>query len=348
MIKNKRRLAVLCVASVLATAVPLLVTGPASAATVTVSAGADLQAAMDRLRDLGCGTLLVNPGTYTLAASLKVYDGCTVQGTSASDRPVITLAVGRDEPVVTNASVPFTNVGIRNAIVLGGLGGAEQAYPSYFHKGGAQYNERISSGTETKASLDARIEAARINRIGIDFSDKHQDVVNVGAVVENVLVERAAMGIIIGRATGVTIRDTDVQYNGAVQGYFHGLYLSIVDQVVIDGLNASHNVTGIGLKVTDFYNANTETSVSIRNSDFNYNYDRGTAVYYLQNAAIVDNVAHHNGSSGFNILWSTNGSLINNQAYDNPLVANVSYDIWLNGCSGFTISGNTYGSSRGI
>ncbi|RTE04446.1 right-handed parallel beta-helix repeat-containing protein [Paenibacillus whitsoniae] len=322
---------------------------PAQAATtIIISPGQSIQQAMDSLKNQGCGTLILKPGTYTVGYSVNVYNGCTIQGESATDRPIIQLAAGKDEPVITNASVPFSNVAARNLVVKGGLSASEQNLPEYFHKGSTQYNDRISSGAETQASLDARIEAARLNVIGIDFSDKHNDVSNTGATIDNVLVQYSAMGINVGRTSNVTIKNSKVEYNGAVKQYYHGLYLSTVDHVVIDKLDASHNVTGMGLKVTDFYDDQTETSISIKNSKFNYNYDRGLTVYHMNNLYVEGNEAHDNQKSGINIIDCQTGTLINNNTYNNPNIANVSYDIWLASSSGFTISGNTYGSKNGF
>ncbi|MNC17223.1 hypothetical protein D3C75_650960 [compost metagenome] len=250
--------------------------------------------------------------------------------------------------MITNATVPFTNVGARNLIVDGGLSSSELNYPEYFHVGGDEYNQRISSGTETKEALNARIEAARLNVLGIDFSDKHSDVQNNGALIENILVRNSSMGVNVGRTKGLTIKNTQVTNNGAVKKYYHGLYLSIVDNVVIDGLDASNNTTGMGLKITDFYDTNNEASIIVCNSKFNNNYDRGITIYHMQNVHVENNEARNNQKSGINIINCKNGYLLNNTALNNPLVENVSYDIWLNETTNFTISGNVYGSKKGF
>lgn len=336
---------VLFAAAVWAAALP---SPQAKAATLTISPGQSVQQAMDSLKNQGGGTLYLNPGAYTVGYGIKVHNNCTIQGVSSTDRPVIKLASGKDEPVITNASVPFTNVGARNLIVDGGLSAAELNYPEYYHKGGDEYNQRISSGAETKESLDARIEAARLNVLGIDFSDKHSEVQNNGAVLENVLVKNSSMGVNVGRTKGLTIKNSQVTNNGAVKKYYHGLYLSIVDNVLIDGLDASNTKTGMGLKLTDFYDTNDEASIVVRNSKFNNNYDRGIAIYHMQNVRVEQNEARNNQKSGINIINCKNGYLLNNTAQGNPLVENVSYDIWLNGTTGFTINGNIYGSQKGL
>ncbi|WP_020619827.1 right-handed parallel beta-helix repeat-containing protein [Paenibacillus daejeonensis] len=320
----------------------------AAAATMTISPNQSIQQAMDQLASQGGGTLYLNPGTYTVGYGVKVCNNCTLQGVSATNRPIVKLASGKDEPVITTATVPFTNVGVRHVIVDGGLAATEQNYPEYFHKGSDEYNQRISSGAESKAALDARIEAARINVVGIDFSDRHAGVMSSGATIENARVQNSAMGVIIGRTHQVTIKDSQVTNNGGINKYFHGLYLSIVDHVLVEGLDASNNKTGMGLKVTDFYDTNNEASIIIRNSKFNNNYDRGMTVYHMQNLVVNNNEAKDNGKSGINLINCKNGSLTNNTALNNPLVVNVSYDIWLNTTTNFTISGNVFGSKRGF
>jgi parallel beta-helix repeat protein len=341
-------LSMVLMSTMLLSAIGLTASRPVQAATITISPGQSIQQAMDSLKNQGGGTLYLNPGTYTVGYGVKVHDNCTIQGVSATNRPVIKLAGGKDEPVVTNASVPFSNVAAKNIIVDGGLSASELNYPEYFHKGSTEYNDRINSGAETKASLDARIEAARLNVIGIDFSDKHNDVQNNGAVIENVKVQNSSMGVNIGRTKGVTIKNSQVINNGSVKKYYHGLYLSIVDNLLVDGLDASSTKTGMGLKITDFYDANNEASIVVRNSTFNNNYDRGIAIYHMQNVRVENNQANNNQKSGINIINSHNGALLNNTALNNPMVANVSYDIWLNNTTGFTISGNTYGSKKGF
>ncbi len=336
---------VLIAAGVYAAFLPSLQT---KAATLTISPGQSIQQAMDSLKNQGGGTLYLNPGTYVVGYGVKIYNNCTLQGASSTDRPVLKLASGKDEPVVTNASVPFMNVAARNLIIDGGLSASELNYPEYYHKGGDEYNQRIASGAESKESLDAKIEAARLNVLGIDFSDKHSDVQNNGAVVDHVLVRNSSMGINVGRTKGVTILNALVTNNGAVKKYYHGLYLSIVDNVLIDGLEASNTKTGMGLKLTDFYDVNDEASIIIRNSKFNNNYDRGIAVYHMQNIRLERNEALNNQKSGINLVNCKNGYLLNNTAQGNPLVENVSYDIWLNGTTGFTLSGNVYGSKKGF
>jgi parallel beta-helix repeat protein len=104
----------------------------------------------------------------------------------------------------------------------------------------------------------------------------------------------------------------------------------------------------MGLKLTDFYDVNDEASIIIRNSKFNNNYDRGIAVYHMQNIRLERNEALNNQKSGINLVNCKNGYLLNNTAQGNPLVENVSYDIWLNGTTGFTLSGNVYGSKKGF
>jgi len=187
-----------------------------------------------------------------------------------------------------------------------------------------------------------------LNRVGIDFSDKHNDVRNYNATIENCLIQRSSMGIKVVRTTGVIIKNTEVKYCGAVQKYYHGLYISIVDQVTIDNLNASNNLTGIGLKICDFYGDQSETSISIKNSKFNSNYDRGLAAYELQKIYVENNQANNNGKSGINLIRCNDVTLKYNTCLNNYYEENVSYDIWLNSCSNMTITGNTYGTKKGF
>lgn len=230
----------------------------------------------------------------------------------------------------------------------GGLISSEQSYPSYYHRGSDEYNTRISSGAETKAQLDAEIAVARLNVIGINFSDQHNDVSNTNSKIVNCIVENCSMGINYGRTNGATIKNTMVTNCGAVQKYYHGLYLSTVDNLLIDGLNASNNVTGMGLKICDFYGTETESSIIVQNCTLNNNYDRGMAIYDMNNVTVYDNTAKGNTKTGINLIGCSNVSMTYNTATGNGYVVNSAYDIWLNGCTGVTQNNNTYGTKSGF
>lgn len=127
------------------------------------------------------------------------------------------------------------------------------------------------------------------------------------------------------------------------------VYLSTCDQVLIENVNASNSRSGMGLKITDFYGDRTETSCIVKNNTFDANYDRGMAVYDMNPLRVEGNKCRNNLKSGINLFRTTSGGvLLNNIATGNGNVVNVSYDIWLNGCSGFSVAGNTYGTKRGF
>lgn len=105
----------------------------------------------------------------------------------------------------------------------------------------------------------------------------------------------------------------------------------------------------MGLKLTDFYGNRTETSQVVEYCQLNNNFDRGTAIYDLNPLIVRNNSCNNNGKSGINIFRCTSGGqLLNNTATGNLYLVNVAYDIWLNACSGMTISGNVYNTKSGF
>ena len=101
--------------------------------------------------------------------------------------------------------------------------------------------------------------------------------------------------------------------------------------------------------MTDFDGSHTESSILIEYNTCNNNFDRGIAVYDENPVTVQNNTCKNNKKSGINIFRSTSGGkLLNNTATGNGNTPNVAYDIWLNGCSNMTISGNTYSTKSGF
>ncbi len=226
-----------------------------------------------------------------------------------------------------NKSVPFANVKIDYMAVNGGCTDAEM-------DGGA-YKQRN----------------------GIDISDQHNDVRSTQANIINCHVQRSYLGVNVGRTDHVTLKGTVLTNNGGLhldggawkKGFIHHIYISSCDQILVENVNASNGRAGMGLKITDFYGDRVETSCIVKNNTFDSNFDRGMAIYDMNPLRVEGNKCRNNLKSGINIFRATSGGvLLNNTATGNGNVVNVSYDIWLNGCSGFSISGNTYGTKRGF
>lgn len=226
--------------------------------------------------------------------------------------------------------------------IRGGLTANELNLPAYFHKGEQEYNDRISSGAETKASLDARIAAARLNIFGISFNDNHNATIrNYNAVITDCYVSSCAMGIEIGRTTNVLIQNTKVNNNGAVSKYYHGLYLSSSDKMVIDGLEVFDNIA-IGLKITDFQDVFTETTNEVKNCNI-YNNKWGLKLYHYNGFNVHNNIVNNTSYSGIELSDCQNGSLTFNTATGNSVV-----DIKFITVSGITQNNNTYGTKSGF
>lgn len=298
----------------------------AHALNVTVNPGGNIQAALDQVGASGGGIVYVSVGTYNVDASIQIPNNVTLWGKGTS-KPIIQRTGTVDSDIVRNKSVPFTNVKVDYMAVNGGCTDAE-----------------MDNGTWKQ-------------RNGIDISDQHNDVRNSYVTVINCHVQRSYLGINVGRTDNVTLKGTTLTNNGGLyldsgvwkKGFIHHIYLSTCDKILVDNVNASNGRTGMGLKITDFYGDQTETSCIVQNSTFDNNYDRGMAIYDMNPLRIEGNTCRNNLKSGINIFRTTSGGvLLNNVATGNLYQLNVGYDIWLNGCSGFDISGNTYASKQGF
>ncbi|WP_438479693.1 right-handed parallel beta-helix repeat-containing protein [Oleiharenicola lentus] len=304
-----------------------LISSPtASALDVTVNPGGNIQAALDQVGNAGGGTVFVNSGTYNVTASVQIPNNTTLWG-KGSTRPVIQRTGSTDTDIIRNKSIPFTNVKVDYIAVNGGCTDAQMD--------GGTYKERN----------------------GMDISDQHNTVANNGAYIVNSTVTRSYLGINVGRTTNVTLKGTTLTNNGGLlldagvwkKGFIHHIYISSCDKILVENVNGSNCRSGMGLKITDFYGNLTETSVVVRNNTFDSNYDRGIAVYDTNPLVIEGNKTRNNLKSGINLFRTTSGGrLVNNVATGNGNQPNVAYDIWLNACSGFTISVNTYVTKNGF
>ena len=161
------------------------------------------------------------------------------------------------------------------------------------------------------------------------------------------------MGYVMGRVSNgrldsCTVTNCGGAPIGSTPG-LHNIYISDCDPFIARYVTATYCRTGMGLKLTDFYGNRTETSQIVEYCQLNNNYDRGTAIYDLNPLIVRNNTCNNNGKSGINIFRCTSGGqLLNNTATGNLYSVNVAYDIWLNACSGMTISGNTYGTKNGF
>lgn len=303
-----------------------LAASQALALNVTVNPGGNIQAALDQVGAAGGGIVYVNAGTYSVSASIQIPNNTTLWGKGTS-KPIIQRTGAVDSDIVRNKTVPFANVKVDYIAVNGGCTDAEMD--------GGTYKERN----------------------GIDISDQHNDVRSTNAHIVNCHVQRSYLGVNVGRTDGVILKGTTLTNNGGLhldggvwkKGFIHHIYLSTCDQVLVENVNASNGRAGMGLKITDFYGTETETSCVVKNCTFDANYDRGMAIYDMNPLRVEGNKCRNNGKSGINLFRTTSGGvLLNNVATGNLYQENVAYDIWLNGCSGFSIGGNTYGTKRGF
>jgi len=297
-----------------------LIASQASALDVTVNPGGNIQAALDQVGNAGGGTVLVKSGTYTISTSLLIPNETTLKG-SGTTKPIIKLTSGVNKQVIRNKSIPFTNCKV-----------------DFIHVNGGLTTSEMNNGS-------------RLNVIGIDLSDQHNEVRNYYSHIVNCYISNCAMDITLGRTTDVKLINTTVTNCGSYYSPpLHNVYISTCDKIFVDRLVSTYcKVGGMGLKITDFYENQTETSCVVQGCQLNYNTDRGMAVYDMNPLTVTGNTCNNNTKSGINIFRCTSGGVLtNNTAMNNGNQPDVAYDIWLNACTNMQISGNTYGTKRGF
>lgn len=299
-----------------------LVVAQARAATATVNPGQSIQVALDAVGNAGGGTVYINSGNHNVGSKCMVPDNTTMKG-QGSTRPVLTLTGPKNQQVVRNKSVPFSNVKVDYISVNGGL-----------------TNAQIDAGTYNSTN-------------GIDLSDQFNTVTNVNGTIINCYATNASAGYNMGRTNNARLDSCSVtNCGGAPIGStpgLHNIYISTCDPFIARYVASTSCRTGMGLKLTDFSGTQTETSQIAEYCTLSNNFDRGMAAYDLNPLIVRNNTCKNNGKSGINILRTTSGGqLLNNVCTGNPYSAGVSADIKLDGCANLTISGNTYGSKIGF
>lgn len=297
--------------------------GTGARADVTIGPGNSIQAALDAVANSGGGTVYMTSGNYSVWTSQNIPDNVTMKG-SGSSRPVVTMANGANVRVITNKSVPFTNVKVDYISCNGGL-----------------TNAQMDAGTYNSTN-------------GIDLSDHFNTVWNNNGTIINCYATNCSMGYNMGRIHTNARLDTCWVTNcggapiGSTPG-LHNIYISTCDPFIARYVNTTYCRTGMGLKLTDWDGTHTETSQIAEYCTCSNNYDRGIAAYDLNPLIVRYNTCNNNGKSGINILRTTSGGqLLNNTCTGNPYIVNVSADIKLDGCANMVISGNTYGSKLGF
>lgn len=290
------------------------VANQAFALDVTVNPGGNLQTALNTVGNAGGGTVYVNSATYTITTTLKIPNNTRIKGVTT--RPLIQMFAGTNLPTVEPTSNPFTNVTCDFISLNGGV---------------------------TNAQMDA---GTHWGTRAFHFSD---GISGTNVQVWNSNVTNACSGITTGEVTTAVVDSVNITNCGAAGSPgMHNMYISNTNPFTIRNSNVSNCRTGMGLKIQDSSGTLTETTQIISGNVFDSNYDRGMAVYRVNSLQITNNKCRNNGKSGINLITCVSPTLNGNTATGNPLIVDVSYDIWLNGCTNITQSGNTYGSSRGF
>lgn len=286
----------------------------ARALDVTVNPGGNLQAALDTVGNAGGGTVYVNYGTYNIGTTLKIPNNTRIKGVTT--RPIIQMAAGTKAATVESKSNPFTSVICDFLALNGGLSNAQMDSGTYWEARALHFADGIS---------------------GTNLS------------IYNCNVTNACSGVTMGEVTNGLVQGCNITNCGmAGSPGMHNMYISNTNPFTCRTTSASNCRTGMGLKIQDSSGTLTETTQVIDQCVFDNNKDRGMAVYRINGLKVTNNKCRNNQRSGINLLNCDSLTMTGNTATGNPLIVDVSYDIWLNACTNITQSGNTYGSKRGF
>lgn len=291
------------------------------AATATVAAGGDIQAAIDQVAAAGGGCVNLGSGTWTLSTSILMRSGVSLNGSGDT-----TLLQG-----------PTTVYGFSLITLIG--------------------PEPRTDVTVQNLALNGRIPAAALTTdpdavnpyggaLGIYFAAFTVDDRNIA--VRNVGIKHTSQGIHIKGANGVALDSVTLQWNG-IAYWLHNAYLRRTTNVTITNSVMDGSYSGDGLHVAGGY-----TGLTITGSQFNSNAAHGVLIQdrpadvLVQYCTASENSGDGIGATGDNLVIDANktrnnagsgihtyvgsGSVTNNLTTGNTMNLNIH--------GTFTVSGN--------
>lgn len=251
---------------------------------VSVSAGGDIQSALDKVADAGGGCVNLAAGTWTLSQSLQMRTGVALNGSGTA-----TVLQG-PTTVYDYALITLTGPEPRSNIMVENL----------------KLDGRIpASALTTDPDADNPYSGA----LGIYFAAFTYDDQDI--LVKNTEIENTAMGIHIKGAQGVTL-DNDHLHDNGIAYWLHNSYLRRVTDVLITHCTMDDSLIGTGLHV-----AGTSSGITIEDSEFSGNAAHGVNIQDRpQNVTLTDNTFNDNDGDG---IMATGDNLVidGNAALDN-------------------------------
>jgi hypothetical protein len=238
---------------------------------VEVKAGESIRNALDRLPAEG-GVCRLLKGTHMIRESIALRHGVTFEGEGVGS--TLKLAPGANVPLLVNATEDMHDVTIRNLVIDGGLQPTEQKY-----------------GREHHAQRDKYKDVGRKQVFGILFTSYKKGPIK-GIRLERVTITGCAMGCHIKGAEGVTLTQCLFAGNGAIEAFFHNVYLRRDKVVRIDHCVFRDSPTGNG------FNGSYMEDVEVTNCLASGNHFRGIRFAETKGIVIRDCIARKNGNAG--------------------------------------------------
>ena len=250
--------------------------GAVIAATVTVAPGESIQAALDKLKANGGGTLSLAAGLHTLPTTLKLPSGITIAGTGIDCELFVDPAKGKGEAAIANAEPDMHDVVLRDFV--------------------------IECGDAPAASRDPNTDVGRRRlahgpiRAGIVFqSDETAALRNLR--FEHITVRNGTYSAVeLFGAEQVDIINCDFSGSGGMvppgPGKNHNLKMNRVARVAISGSRFADSMWGHGVAVI------FGRDVTIRDCEITRNALDGVMIAESRQVTVEGCLAEGNGGAG--------------------------------------------------
>ena len=246
-----------------------------SAGAPGVAPGESIQAALDKLKASGGGTLKLTAGVHTLQGTLRLPSGVTIAGTGL-DCVLMLDPKGKGEAAITNAEPDMHDVAVQDLVIEGAKT--------------TKVGDDPNSGVQRR-----RLEYGPI-RAGIVFENNGKDR------MRNVRLEHITVHNCTGSAVDlfgvhqVEIVNCDISASGGMvppgHGKNHNLKMNHISQVSIRGSRFADSMWGHGVAVI------FGRDVSLRNCALVRNYLDGAMIAESRNVKVEGCLAEGSGGAG--------------------------------------------------
>ena len=250
------------------------------AAMIEIKPGESVQGALDALPPEG-GVCRLLKGTHVIRESIALHSNVTLEGEGAES--ILKLAPDANAPLLVNAAEDVHDITIRNLVIDGGLQPDEQRFGREHHTQRDQYRD-----------------VGRKQAFGILFAAFREGPMR-HIRLEHLTITGCAMGCHIKGAENVTIAHCLFVHNGAVEAFFHNLYLRRDRAVRVNRCVFRDSPTGNG------FNGSYMEDVEMADCLAIGNHFRGIRFAETQGIVIRNCIARSNGNVGLIINSEKNG-----------------------------------------